>query len=113
MKTYNDYQISKTSQENVYLAFKYKAEYINGIRFAHHFYFRYSGNGNCVINGKNAIEFTPSFNDNYYQANASTGVVLSQDMQKFSFQDNSLQYVNYAPISIEEISELDFSNNEN
>jgi hypothetical protein len=113
MKTYNNYQISKTSQENVYMAFKYKAEYKNGIRFSHLFYFTYSKSGNCEINGKTAMAFNPSYNDNYYQANALTGVVLSQDMEKFSFQDSSLGYVNYAPISIEEMSKLDYSENEN
>ena len=113
MKTYNDYQISKTSQQGVYVAFKKNAASFNGVSFSHMFYFQYSYSNNdvnCVIDGKEASAFKPSFNENYYQANAKTGVVLSQDMEKFSFQSNSLGYVNYAPITVEGLAKLEYEN---
>lgn len=109
MKTYSDYVVSKTSQSGVFSAFKKNAANLNGVVFSHHFYFQYSNTGNCTVNGRNANEFAPSFNDNYFIACAKTGVVLSNNMETFGFQDNSLDYTNYEPISVEEIAKLDFN----
>lgn len=108
---YTGYKISKTSQENVYLAFKYNARQINGIRFSHHFYFNYCTESEDKIeDNRSILPFSPGYNDNYFQANATTGVVLSKDMKTFVFQDSSLQHIDYAPISIEEMSLLEYEN---
>lgn len=111
MKTYSNYQISSTSHQHVFLAFKSNAKKVNGISFSHLFYFQYSTNGCDIVNDKKIIPFEPSFNENYFQSSRGNGIVLSKDLESFVYQDNSLGYVNYQPISIQDAAKLEVYEN--
>ena len=105
---YNDYTISETFQtasSKVYKAFKKKAATVNGIIFSHYFYFQYckENHDDDFVNGKACIPFKPGYDNNYYMAIVNGGVILSADLNTFSFQDSSLSYFNFAHIDIEDL----------
>lgn len=105
MGNFKDYKVSKF-QNSTYSAYKYNAKNIKGIRFSHSFYFTYCKESEITLNGKPIQPFTPSYNDNYYQANFKEGVVLTTDFKKYVFMDNKKHFVSYEPITLEEILAL-------
>jgi hypothetical protein len=84
MKTYNDYQISKTFQtvsSGVYAAFKINAVTINGISFNHHFYFQYRDESPYTVNGKPCKPF-----DEWFIALVNGGSIQTTDLKQFTFK---------------------------
>ena len=84
MKTFNDYQISKTFQtvsSGVYAASKANAVTINGISFNLHFYFQYRDESPYTVNGKPRKPF-----DVCFIAHVNGGSILTTDLKQFTFK---------------------------
>lgn len=86
MTNYEGYEITDcAARMNCYIAYKYNAKIVDGIRFSHMFYFYYTDtHANATINGRGIKIGDYSFDNDVYQANlAEGGCVITNRFTSF------------------------------